>query len=329
MYTIILFFFVTIILLFVGAKFESTKIILFDLSRSYTNILRGIAMVLIMSGHVAGVYSESIWWSPLPTIGVTLFLLLSGYGNNESYKNKKEWGGVKLLRIAIPYWIVRTIVFFVGFTSFERINWKSLILDYTFIDIKSVFWFVGFIMKWYAAYWIGIKFFKKYRYHFWLMLSILIFIFMETTLAIHSFDFIIGIMLSDRKEKNMRIIKNKVVLLGTLSVLLFVVFLGLKQIPIIRNTQFVCDVIHTLMLLFGTFGSIFLLWKFKSIVNNRILLFIAPITYELYMVHMKCLPVISYDSPFQICYTTLLFILLSFIGAISLHKIDSVILKKL
>lgn len=93
MYTILLFILVSIILLFVGAKFESTKIILFDLSRSYTNILRGIAMVLIMSGHVAGVYSESIWWSPLPTIGVTLFLLLSGYGNNESYINKKEWGG--------------------------------------------------------------------------------------------------------------------------------------------------------------------------------------------------------------------------------------------
>lgn len=94
MYTFILFISIAFILLVAANwKCKTTQWRLI-LDRNYTNVLRGLAMVMIMFGHVGGAYEESVWFSPLPAVGVALFLMLSGYGNNESYLNKRVFGGV-------------------------------------------------------------------------------------------------------------------------------------------------------------------------------------------------------------------------------------------
>lgn len=93
MYTIILFITLATILLITANWNQKTSETALKLDRSYTNMLRGLAMVMIMFGHVGGCYEESVWFSPLPGVGVALFLMLSGYGNNESYLRKNVFGG--------------------------------------------------------------------------------------------------------------------------------------------------------------------------------------------------------------------------------------------
>lgn len=58
----------------------------------HTNICRAVAAIIIILQHVAGSFGLR-YFTPLGGIGVAMFLILSGYGLNESYK-KKRGGGV-------------------------------------------------------------------------------------------------------------------------------------------------------------------------------------------------------------------------------------------
>ena len=66
------------------------------MSFEHTNSCRAVAALIIMLQHVAGKFGFRIF-TPLGGIGVAIFLILSGYGLNESYKRKKTGGGKKIL----------------------------------------------------------------------------------------------------------------------------------------------------------------------------------------------------------------------------------------
>lgn len=63
------------------------------MSVQHTNICRAIAaiIIIIIIQHVSGGF-EIRYLTPLGGIGVAMFLILSGYGLNESYKKKKSGG---------------------------------------------------------------------------------------------------------------------------------------------------------------------------------------------------------------------------------------------
>lgn len=58
-------------------------------NRNFTDSLRGIAILLVITSHIAGAIGTNLC-TPLGGIGVALFLFLSGYGLNESYKAQFE-----------------------------------------------------------------------------------------------------------------------------------------------------------------------------------------------------------------------------------------------
>mgnify|MGYP004627064423 CR=1 FL=1 len=62
------------------------------MSISHTNICRAVAAIIIILQHVSGGFGIR-YFTPLGGIGVAIFLILSGYGLNESYKKKKSGGG--------------------------------------------------------------------------------------------------------------------------------------------------------------------------------------------------------------------------------------------
>jgi len=63
------------------------------MSVQHTNSCRAIAAIIIILQHVSGGFGIR-YLTPLGGIGVAMFLILSGYGLNESYKKKKSRGGV-------------------------------------------------------------------------------------------------------------------------------------------------------------------------------------------------------------------------------------------
>ena len=67
------------------------------MSVQHTNICRAVAAIIIILQHVSGRLGIR-YFTPLGGIGVAIFLILSGYGLNESYKKKKSWGGTGSLK---------------------------------------------------------------------------------------------------------------------------------------------------------------------------------------------------------------------------------------
>jgi peptidoglycan/LPS O-acetylase OafA/YrhL len=64
------------------------------LNKTHSTIYKGIAILLIITCHFMGRFGHGIRvFTPLGGIGVAIFLILSGYGMNESW-NKIIIGGV-------------------------------------------------------------------------------------------------------------------------------------------------------------------------------------------------------------------------------------------
>lgn len=87
-----------------------------------------------------------------------------------------------------------------------------------------------------------------------------------------------------------------------------------------------CDVLQTSLLSLAMVVKFFS-WETEILLCNRLLLFISPITYELYMVHMKSLGLIATENFFYA--TTTIFFALSFIGDKVLNKCNVLIFRKL
>lgn len=90
MKNLIIFLVICLVLYGVGFLKPMTKYSF--MSFEHSNACRGIAALIIMLQHVAGKFGVR-YFTPLGGVGVTIFLILSGYGLNESYKRRGIRGG--------------------------------------------------------------------------------------------------------------------------------------------------------------------------------------------------------------------------------------------
>lgn len=76
--------------------------ILRSIGGKYTTTLKGIAIVIIILSHTMGCFTRV--FTPLGGIGVAMFLILSGYGLNESFKRNGigSFWKKRFLRVWIP-----------------------------------------------------------------------------------------------------------------------------------------------------------------------------------------------------------------------------------
>lgn len=102
---------VIIIILSILTRLENTRAKhsseMIYLSPKHTELLKGVATLLILISHISN-YKEFSVLIPLGGIGVSLFLISSGFGLNESFKKKglKQFFRGRFLKIMIPYWIM-------------------------------------------------------------------------------------------------------------------------------------------------------------------------------------------------------------------------------
>jgi len=99
--------------------------------------------------------------------------------------------------------------------------------------------------------------------------------------------------------------------------------------PFIRNVEMFYTLTHTIARILMALAIIGLTWFIKPICKSRILLFMAPITYELYLVHMKALDLLDKTTLLTYSYTIVLFIVVSFVGAYILNKVNKFILNNI
>lgn len=222
------------------------------MSVQHTNICRAVAAIIIILQHVAGGFGIR-YLTPLGGIGVAIFLILSGYDLNESYKKKKSGGDwkTKIIRVLIPYAIVLIVVI-----TMQYLTRTKMEIPY--------YWYLVFMFFQYLVFYLIISIPMLYtkRYLVLCVVSTVTFISCSCTAnglrAEQAISFLVGVWVSDNYAKAKRWLLNPMILLtlmigGTL-------LLATKQIPAIRmhEGEILWQGIQ-LVALFGAFAIWFVL----------------------------------------------------------------------
>lgn len=252
--------------------------------KDYTTISKGIAILLIIISHCTGQWPAGRLLTPCGGIGVSMFLITSGYGLNESFKR----GGLhgfwrrRLGRVYLPYLICAIVFAIVKKWNIETCLWS-------FSCIRCYYWYVTYIIECYIVYWFASRFFLKYRMWVFLFISILALFFMPELQAEQSFGFVTGIWLSENRERLLAFRQNSQLYMTMTFGLLFIgiLFLVIKQIPAVRNesSAIVMNTIQCFIKYPLGLCALFAIGYSRKVLSNPFLYFSGLISYELYLVH--------------------------------------------
>ena len=323
---IILIIYFLIFFLFKKNQIWGNSFPFFSFHKEYTTTMRGIAILFVVLHHV-GNSSGSVIFTPLGGIGVAMFLILSGYGLNESKKagsNKNYWKN-KIVRVIIPMLLVELISIVIN--KSDRLSYSEIFKHLLCIDRN---WYVRYLFYWYFLFYILTKIFKK-GYEYVLLCAGLIMLFLLPEIeAEQSLSFVTGVFLSIYKDK-IKLSQRQVII--TSGALLFVggLFLIIKQIPEIRF--YAGTTIYSTLQLFlkltianSVLFSCTILFRSKS---PYFLYFTGLMSYEIYLVHCKLLGITSSS---QTILSLLSFYVLTYIFSYVLYRVNqritSILLKK-
>ncbi len=279
-------------------------------SRQQTDVLRGMAAIVIAVFHVL------IQWHchrvvNLPgSVAVAMFLVLSGFGLNESYKRSglKDYWRKRLRRVIFPYWLFLAVVTLLqGFPG-----WKTFLLDACFI--KSDYWFVPFLVQWYLVYWIVQRWFSSGLVPILMVLGLIVLNFHSQVEAEQAFSFLAGILISQHIE-TLRSKQRAYWLRAAIGCfLLATAFLLLKEIPAVhaqKGTAFYNHILFFIKLPMAL-SLLLLPMFFAPLCRSRILRLAGIASLEIYLVHFPLFPHVEKTllsfSLFIVAVTVLVFI---------------------
>lgn len=252
------------------------------LSFEVTDCCKGVAILLIMLSHVSGTMG-TVLLTPLGGTGVAMFLFLSGYGLNESYKKHglTSYWRKKIKRVFVPYAIVITLLC----VYHGKFDFLAYVLNIT--GLKTSYWYIGFLMKWYIIYYLFTRFAKKYRMMLMLICAISILFLFPNIEAEQAFSFLCGVCVSVHIDYLRTISMRKIVAVGGIALLIGISFLAVKQLPFVRlhTGDWIYNVVQFgIKLPLGIAGMIGVTWM-SWLSASRFLQLAGALSYELYLVH--------------------------------------------
>ena len=281
--------------------------------------IKGLAIACIVYGHLGNFFGIR-YLTPLGSIGVAMFLVVSGYGINESWKKNGPHA----------YWRKRIVSVFLPYAVIElaalplRGGWRSFgqaVLDLT--GIASTY-YLGWYMRWilicYTAYYLFALLPGGWKtlYFGFLAFGIGTILFTPGRYAAQSFSFFFGILLSDHPAFCRRVGKwcwrffTIMFLVGCTS-------LAVKQLPAVRSAgRIPMNLIEILIAVGFAFAFSLLnycIWQGIT-ANNRVsetvaskifwpLWALGAISYEMYLTHGYTLWVVKLSPLGALCFYVL------------------------
>ena len=272
------------------------------LSYEHSQYLKGIATIFIIISHLIGYIGETVLASPLGGIGVAMFLFLSGYGLQESYKKNtlNNFWRKKILRIFIPYTIFITLKSIIYYKTF---SFKEYIMDIFFID--SSYWYISYLIKCYVLFYISCLL-NKYKLIILALGSFLSLLFLPEIEAEQSFSFILGVVTSLNIDRIRSIEFNRVIRIGIFAILIGIISLAFKQITFVREDYKLFLLSQLLIKLPIGIGVIIVSNNFLR--KNWLITQCGTYSLELYLVHMQTLKLLQHIHPFFIFLSTFIII---------------------
>ena len=210
-------------------------------SRSNTQALKGFAAIGILVFHILLEYNISSILNMWGAFFVAVFLILSGYGIEESFRlnGLDGYWRKRMDKVLLPtVFFIFAYNYIFPYLSLDDNLFPGLAMRNCLDEllyIKPTFWFVFFIMKCYAVYWIGTRFMGERLRLFFFAAFAFVCLSIQAPCghleAEQSFSFFAGVLLSMNKHR-VRALSDKEIKRWVFVLLLVgAIFLCLKTIP--------------------------------------------------------------------------------------------------
>ena len=269
------------------------------MSRNYTTALKGISILTVLWVHVGASYGiRNIQF--IGTVGVSLFIIFSGYGLELSVKKNglNAYWKKRVLHVMLPYWIAEAI----GLLATGRLTFRTYMLDCMFIKpATGPGWFMQYIMICYLLFYLVALTVQKINpkepkqlkkqllygaFLVWFIIDSLYFArpSMPFLRARQMLCFPFGMSIAGDKEKIENVIsKSASVFLGGIIGLLF---MGITQLSAVKELPYLFQNVLSLFTVFPLTIAVLSLTKCHSwILNNWVLMQIGLVSFEIYLVH--------------------------------------------
>jgi len=256
----------------------------------FTDQIKGLAIIFVLLGHLRSwfhieniipkIFSASGAW------GVTIFLVLSGYGLTQSYLGKGlTLGSIKrrLVRVLLPYSVVSVLWLLIDYIHFHKVySFPSIFTTLIGLNIfkpelDPTMWFITYLLMWYIVFYLIflLPLHKSIK-----VLTIFVFasvlqyknMFLVLDWKYNYFAFPLGVLIS---YFNIIFFRYRVVfVLNNLSIFIFCIFLN--KINDLSNFMSIS--------LTGISIAFWLITIFPAInLKSNFLRFMGSISYEIYL----------------------------------------------
>ena len=161
-----------ILLAFIIAGISSAKLQDQYFGKTNTKAMKGVAILAVMLCHLMGKFGGgTTLFTPLGGIGVSIFLMFSAYGLNESFirGGYKFWWKKRIIAVFIPYFLIQCILYW----PFQKFNIIDFILDVTLISPQyHNGWYLNYLLMCYNT---GSVLDKTYNHCIYISFSSIIF----------------------------------------------------------------------------------------------------------------------------------------------------------
>ncbi|AVK62724.1 hypothetical protein C5Z26_00580 [Lactobacillus sp. CBA3606] len=333
----------TLVLILVGivsATVTHDRLIFF--SRNHTTLLKGIAILTVLWGHIGLAYHfYSIQW--IAGIGVTLFLICSGYGLEASFNKNglAHYWKKRIIAVIIPYWIVYLLA---GVLLNSNFNMKVVIEILIFIRAN---WYIPYILIVYVIYWclkfltVRFKLSKKKFYlmlftsfTIWFVIVSYYFIIPSATslLARQMYAFPLGVIFYDYYKNVESIFIERSwkshVLFGGLAIFSLGVNVLTNVSDIFSSWP---NLLNNVLSLFTIVPLAIVLIRISCIAyplfSNGLFKYLGVISYEIYLIQYFSRGIVN-ENPISLYFCFLVTIFLSWIFYLAYMRIKNLVLKK-
>lgn len=274
----------------------------------YTTCVKGVAILTVVWAHIGKAYQVP-FIQFIAGIGVALFLICSGYGVETSFQKKglEKYWIKKIQNVYMPYLLVLCIYNVIKMIFEQNIN----IVNF----IKSIFlikanWFLRFIFLYYILFFIikilitKVEKLRNRELFIWGVAVTILFIYYSVNIyaddapflqARQIFSFPLGMLIAQNKE----VIKNKMTVkkgiwLASLCIVMGVLFMGITQLNIVKQLPYIVSNMMSLFTCLSfAIAFLFIVARYKFIVENKFIYIIGLYSYELFLIQQKTIPILD------------------------------------
>lgn len=258
-----------------------------NFSKDTTSIFKGVAIMMIVMGHVGQLVQFSRPFTPLGAIGVALFLLCSGFGIEKSFKKsgRKDYWKKRIVNVWLPYALIELLCVW----HHPEVGVTGVIADLLLIRPWHPFgWYMQFLFIWYILYYLTSFASRKIQAGVFLMASVVMIVFWTSLRAQNSLSFLIGILFARNEKLFFRCMNWKTLLVATLmSVGIFMVREHVLRIEGFQDTigWSLFSLVYYMTLSAFFFILLMMVCQPKYERWMRGMSLIGLVSYEVYLVH--------------------------------------------